>query len=165
MDKINFIIYSIIIAIFTIIIIILHALTLSNNTLWERQLQNERFINLILSSKFDTRIGLQQGIDYIDGQSVVNEKIDRENVIDIIKKTWRKDWKIGVAIGDCESKLKSNARHINTNGTVDVSIFQINSIHKLDVTDIVANASFAYILYREQGTNPWKSSKKCWENK
>lgn len=85
MDKINFIIYSIIIAIFTIIIIILQVITLSNNTLWERQLQNERFINLILSSKFDTRIGLQQGIDYIDGQSVVNEKIDRENVIDIIK--------------------------------------------------------------------------------
>lgn len=31
---------------------------------------------------------------------------------------------------NCESKFDVNAIHVNKNGTVDVGIYQINSIHK-----------------------------------
>ena len=92
----------------------------------------------------------------LDGQS---------KAIEIIRRTWRKDWKVGVAIAKCESGLRAEATNDNKNSTRDFGYFQVNSVHKIDASDPVANAAFAKILYDEQGLNPWNSSKKCWGSK
>lgn len=91
----------------------------------------------------------------------------RTAMISIIKRIWRKDWKIGVAISRCESGLRPDAvNRYNRNGSTDAGLFQINSVHgwsERDLISPVANVGVAYSLYREQGTNPWVSSQRCWE--
>ena len=78
-------------------------------------------------------------------------------------------------IAKCESggkHLDKNGQVLmrpNTNGTVDVGVYQINSVHfstatamGLDITKEADNRTFAYYLYKTQGTEPWYSSKHCW---
>jgi hypothetical protein len=57
----------------------------------------------------------------------------------------------------------------NTNGSVDVGIYQINSVNfkdatarGFDVTKEADNVAYAQLLYAERGTEPWYSSKVCW---
>jgi hypothetical protein len=94
---------------------------------------------------------------------------ERDNNIRIIKKVWKKDWRVGVAIATCESGLRSTAYNgSNKNGTWDAGLFQINKIHgweKDELFDPVANAGIAYSKFVDQGTQPWYSSKHCWINK
>jgi len=64
-----------------------------------------------------------------------------------------------VAIFTCESNLKWNARNDwNTNGSVDIGIAQINSVHGFteeEMKDYVKNIQYAYELYTKQGWHPW----------
>lgn len=94
---------------------------------------------------------------------------EREANIAIIKKIWTTDWQIGVAIASCESGLRAGAvnRH-NSNGSIDVGLFQINSVHNYtedEMLDPIANAGVAYAKYVKQGTNPWYSSESCWKER
>lgn len=93
----------------------------------------------------------------------------RDEAIAIIKKVWRHDWKLGVALASCESGLRVTAiNDSNTNGSTDTGLFQVNSIHGISREDLLngyANAGYAYALYKEQGTNPWYSSEKCWKER
>ena len=57
----------------------------------------------------------------------------------------------------------------NSNKTVDVGIFQINSVWfskatelGLDLTKEADNREFAKYLYTTRGTEDWVYSKKCW---
>jgi len=57
----------------------------------------------------------------------------------------------------------------NTNKTVDVGVFQINSVWftkatelGLDLTKEKDNREFAKYLYTTRGTEDWKFSAKCW---
>ncbi len=57
----------------------------------------------------------------------------------------------------------------NTNGTVDIGRYQINSIWNkkatemgLDLTNEQDNKTFAMYLYKTHGTEPWYASKACW---
>lgn len=57
----------------------------------------------------------------------------------------------------------------NTNGTVDVGKYQINSIWfkqattlGYDLTTTAGNAAFAEWLYLNKGTGDWQASSKCW---
>jgi len=85
-------------------------------------------------------------------------------------------------IADCESGdsgKKGTARHFdlsgqvimrgNTNKTVDVGKYQINSVWfsqasklGLDLTKEEDNHAFALWLYKNKGTEDWYASKKCW---
>lgn len=68
-----------------------------------------------------------------------------------------------IKIGMCESHFNPDALNKNTNGTFDVGIFQINTIHKQkNMTDPIKNINFAFNMFKTQGTTPWNSSKKCW---
>lgn len=77
------------------------------------------------------------------------------------------------------AKCESNGSHYapsgqvvynaNSNGTVDVGIFQINSIWNkkatemgLDLTKEEDNKAFGLYLYKNFGTEPWKYSAHCW---
>lgn len=72
-------------------------------------------------------------------------------------------------IAECESNFDTTAVNYNKNNTIDVSIFQINSIHseraqqlKLDLTDPFDNIEMAFILLNDNGYKDWSASRKCW---
>lgn len=93
------------------------------------------------------------------------DETTQEASIRVIKKVWRGDWKVGVAIAKCESGLRPNAFNgHNTNGTWDAGLFQVNTIHGIDketLFNAYANAGYAYAIYNEQGVQPWYSSNRC----
>ena len=69
----------------------------------------------------------------------------------------------------CESSGKIGARHINTNNTIDIGLFQVNSIHipeaqsmGLDLTTRAGNLAFAVTLIKKSGLRDWDASKRCW---
>lgn len=79
-------------------------------------------------------------------------------------------------IAMCEShghQLNPNGQvllNINTNGTVDVGKFQINSIHEAEATKLgydlfteEGNTAYAKYLYANKGTGDWSSSAHCWQ--
>lgn len=58
---------------------------------------------------------------------------------------------------------------VNKNGTSDIGKYQINTIHlpmvaslKLNVLDEKDNEAIAMYIYENVGTEPWYSSKQCW---
>lgn len=77
-----------------------------------------------------------------------------------------KDITTMVRIAKCESGYREDAVNKNTNGTIDRGIFQLNSIHKnisnKDAFTFESNIKYAWNMFKEQGTNPWNSSIKCW---
>lgn len=80
-------------------------------------------------------------------------------------------------IAKCESKgshLGLNGQVVmngNTNGSVDIGLFQINekvwgkkaTEMGLDLTKEADNKKFAQYLYENFGTEPWNSSRHCWQ--
>ncbi|GAG16746.1 unnamed protein product [marine sediment metagenome] len=75
-------------------------------------------------------------------------------------------WQVEIIMGTKESGWNANAYNCNTNGTVDLSWYQINSVHvdngKLSLgcaADPVCSTEFAMDLYEEQGWCPWYGAK------
>lgn len=80
-------------------------------------------------------------------------------------------------IAKCESSAEQVSEkngqikyNVNTDKTIDIGYMQINSTHfaeatKLgyDLTKKEDNIAFAEHLYETQGTEPWYSSKSCWD--
>lgn len=94
---------------------------------------------------------------------------ERQAMIRIIKKIWGSDWQTGLAISSCESGIDGHrAPNGNTNGTLDVGLFRVNTVHGWTVeemSDPIANAGYAYSIFKDQGLAPWESSKHCWINR
>lgn len=70
-----------------------------------------------------------------------------------------------IRIAKCESGMNPEAVNFNRNGTWDAGLFQINKIHKQKLSsmlDYTQNIEYALKLYKNQGFNPWYSSKRCW---
>jgi hypothetical protein len=78
-------------------------------------------------------------------------------------------------IANCESGNKhfdKNGQVLmrgNTNRTVDLGVYQINTVwfadatkQGYDLTKETDNRAYAHYLYGKYGTEPWYSSKKCW---
>lgn len=74
----------------------------------------------------------------------------------------------------CESSGDPTASNVNSNGTTDTGLWQINSVHqKAHPTWTVGwlkvpenNADAMSVLFREsKGPGPWSSSKSCWQSK
>jgi hypothetical protein len=72
------------------------------------------------------------------------------------------DFKLAIAIARAESGLREDAININTNNTIDVGIFQINSIHfkkagcsLKEVATMKGNVDCAYQIYKASGWSPW----------
>ncbi len=86
----------------------------------------------------------------------------KERAYEIIKKTWRNDWRVGVVLARCESGFREKV--VNSIGAT--GYFQVNApVHGLPIEDMqngYANSSFSYVLYLEQGLTPWVSSESCW---
>lgn len=91
-----------------------------------------------------------------------------------------KEVRIKAPVMDRIAKCESGGRHTdstgqvvlrgNTNKTVDVGLYQINSVwYKkatelgLDITKESDNEAMAYWIYENRGTGDWYSSEKCWK--
>lgn len=63
-----------------------------------------------------------------------------------------------VAIARAESRFKPDAININRDGSVDIGIFQINSVHGYDrewLKDVRNNLTAAREIYEKQGLTAW----------
>lgn len=71
-------------------------------------------------------------------------------------------------VGYRESRWQANATHKNSNGTYDLGLFQINSIHQSKFAQVTGhdywkyatnpkyNVQYAIYLWRVAGTSPWR---------
>lgn len=74
----------------------------------------------------------------------------------------KKDCALALAVSHAENGTRACDRmNVNTNKTIDVGIFQINSVHMkkgytlADLIDCDKNIEIAYEIYKAQGFNPW----------
>ena len=72
-------------------------------------------------------------------------------------------------IAKAESHYDLSATHLNKNGSIDYSLWQINSQHiplatsmGLDIKDPKDNSDFAIYLMKKNGLSDWCYSKKNW---
>lgn len=70
--------------------------------------------------------------------------------------------RIALAVAKAESNLRADTFNVNTNGSIDIGIFQINSVHYKkpgcslqDVTDPYKNVDCAYQIWKDSGFHPW----------
>lgn len=99
------------------------------------------------------------------GQTVT-EPVNIDNLSDIEEEILRvfgeQDFKVARAIAKAESGLREHAFHANDNGSIDLGVFQINSVHynkegcsMNEVVTYKGNIKCAYSIYKEQGFSPW----------
>jgi hypothetical protein len=74
-----------------------------------------------------------------------------------ILRVWGNDWRIGLALAKAESGLRCEAYHFNHDGSIDHSVFQLNSVHKWrgNLSNCKENVRIAYEIFKEQGGTPW----------
>lgn len=72
------------------------------------------------------------------------------------------DCKAAIAIARAESGSKEDAFHANSNGSIDVGVFQINSTHfqkqgcsMKELVNYKQNVDCAYKIWKQQGWKPW----------
>jgi hypothetical protein len=73
---------------------------------------------------------------------------------EIIRAIFKDDAALAISIAKCESGLRADARNVNNNGTVDVGLFQINSVHGVSerfLTDPITNTMVAKEIYDGRG--------------
>lgn len=96
---------------------------------------------------------------YPNKDEIVNEIIDQARNAGVSVSTV-------LSIADCESRFQPFATNKNKNGTKDLGIFQINTIHGLseqDSFDYKKNIAWAINEIKENGTGAWYSSEHCWK--
>lgn len=89
---------------------------------------------------------------------------EKEQIIAYIKEVFGKDADEALLIAKCESGIRAEAYNTNTNGSVDVGVFQINSVHGVRakwLTNWKVNVEVAHQLFTEQGHwNAWVCARK-----
>lgn len=109
-------------------------------------------------------------VDEVKAKEVENVASEVEEVeIDIddpiqreILEVFKGEYKNAIKIASCESGLRPDAWNENTNGSVDVGVFQINSVHGIRAKWLLnpeVNIRVAKQLFDEQGWNPWVCSR------
>jgi len=84
----------------------------------------------------------------------------------IVKKFGVADAKIALAVARAESNMREDAVNLNGGKSLDMGIFQINSVHwnrpgcsLKELVDPYKNVDCAYSIFKEQGWNPWVAHK------
>lgn len=95
-----------------------------------------------------------------------DQKVDALSRLFNVKPTLAK------AIISCEGGASATSTNINTNGSVDIGPWQINSSNwpdakkrGLDVSKIDDNILYGFLMMSDGGTHPWSASKFCWSKK
>ena len=93
-------------------------------------------------------------------------KVKTENTIEELacQRFDNTNCRIAIAIMKAESNGDNTAFNINTNGTIDLGLFQINSIHYKtkgcslqEVSTIKGNIDCAYSIFKKSGWSAWSS--------
>ena len=73
---------------------------------------------------------------------------------------------IALAIAKAESGLKEDAYHVNASGSIDIGVFQINSVHftkkGCSLKELLGwenNVDCAYKIFEANGFSPWTTFK------
>lgn len=106
-----------------------------------------------------------------NGHVYQNNETVREVIVEVSKKS-----EVMKRIAECESSTGhfapsgQVAMNANSNGTVDVGKYQINTVWNekaselgLNLTVEEDNEAFAMWIYENRGTGDWYSSRKCWQ--
>ena len=101
--------------------------------------------------------------------STTNKKVI-ETIIRYIAKEEGVDPDLVVRVANCESKLSPSAVNVNTDGSRDRGLFQINEkwhpeIDDATAFDIILSTRFFCKAFKEGHLSWWNASKKCWEKK
>lgn len=81
----------------------------------------------------------------------------------VCTKKW--DCKTALAVAKAESEQRCDAQNINTDRSIDVGYFQINSVHLRkgwkvgELLDCKTNIDRAFEIYQAQGWQPWSAYK------
>jgi len=98
--------------------------------------------------------------------TIIEEKVQTENTTEelVCQKFDNTNCRIAIAIMKAESRGDNGAFNINTNGTIDLGLFQINSIHYKtegcslqEVATVDGNIDCAYSIYKSRGWSAWSS--------
>ena len=77
-----------------------------------------------------------------------------------ISKTFPENPEVMIAVAKAESNLNPLATNRNTNGSRDIGLFQINSVHggnDLEMFDVDKNLEAARKIYDKQGITAWSA--------
>ena len=89
----------------------------------------------------------------------VSAEVKKEmSIEEKIAKAFPENPKVMIAIAKAESNLDPNATNVNTNGSTDTGLFQINSINgedELSLFDVDKNIEVARKIYEKQGLSAW----------
>lgn len=102
-------------------------------------------------------------------ENVVQAKFEaKEEVVEVkeltieekIAKTFPENPEVMIAVAKAESNLNPLATNRNTNGSRDIGLFQINSVHggnDLEMFDVDKNLEAARKVYDKQGITAWSA--------
>jgi hypothetical protein len=125
-----------------------------------------KIINLEIKKPFEIR---EREVSEREIINVVEKMPDYGQLSDIEKYICDKwgvyDCKTAIAIAKSESGLKEDAFNTyNTNGTLDVGVFQVNSVHfskpgcsLKELVDAKKNIDCAYSIYKNSGWGAWSA--------
>jgi hypothetical protein len=132
------------------------------------KIQFNQVINIQVQSPItikDREVEVKQIVQVINQiPNPVDLKTDTEKYI--YEKFGIENYKQAIAIARAESGLREDAWNVNTNGSIDIGIFQVNSVHFKDpgcslkeVTTMKGNVDCAYEMFKVSGFNPWVAFK------
>lgn len=122
---------------------------------------------LVLQTRPIVVIGERKPVEVLSPIAItVVESTNDEDLTDtekiILRVFGERNFQVARAVAKEESGLREDAFHANTNGTIDIGIFQINSAHfskeGCSLKELVvaeSNIECAYSLWEDQGWNPW----------
>jgi len=75
---------------------------------------------------------------------------------------------LAVRVAKCESSLNHNARNVNTDGSQDIGLFQINlkwhpEVTEADALDPIFSTHFFCKAFKAGNLSWWNATRKCWE--
>ncbi len=97
--------------------------------------------------------------------SVSNAKHEPDSLEARICDVFGSQCETAIAVAKAESGLRCDAQNINKNGSIDLGIMQINSIHlkkgwkAKDLLDCDKNIELAYSIYKGSGWSAWSAYK------
>ena len=144
----------------------------------KKRTRMERFVlktkyYLLQSFKVCIALWILMGVFHAGAKFIPQTPVYAEKIVEVTVKN-------KVPVMERIAKCESGGQHVdkktgqvimrsNTNKTVDVGKYQINSIWfkkagelGLDITKEKDNEAFAYWLYENRGTQDWYASKDCW---
>jgi hypothetical protein len=97
-----------------------------------------------------------------------SNQTDIQEIIKAVAKIECVDPELCIRVAKCESSLNPNAKNINTGGSTDRGLFQINDKYHPEVSDAQAYdpmfaTQFFCRAFKNKNLSWWSASKSCWD--